>query len=273
MTAELNANQRFVYRAAGSTDAALLAYAQPVERDELVLAIPDPQRKTASGAIVLPAGKEVALADLLATVKSQFTGQGLGFPQLIMPPPAGDTDALQDVRDYCLVYDFARQARALSIITRIDRIEDIAGISLSPAAPGDISAELRDEFVGEVSAGGYFTADFWEALLAGGADDAELSLIRATADGEDAGLALIVPGTAEFRLLALFTRSEFRAKSVGRLLCGRFIQAAQKASAPLVSASYPAEGACEFYLAKYGFEPMLHWVVQRPPSPDFFAPG
>ncbi len=273
MTAELNANQRFVYRAAASTDAALLARATPVERDELVLAIPDAQREYATGAIVLPAGKSVALADLLATVKSQFIGQGLGFPHLIMPPPVRPADTLQDVRDYCLVYDFAQQARALSLFSKTEKIEDAPNVRIAASSGADIADELKREFAAEMSGGGYFTADFWASLLANAGEDADLSLIRASVDGEDAGLCAIVAGQVELRLLALFTRSKLRTKGVARALLAHFLQAAKDAPVPLVSASYPAEGPCEYYLKKYGFEPALELVVYRPPSPGFFAPG
>ncbi len=273
MTAKLDANQRFIYRAAGSTDAALLSRSQPVERGNLVLAMPDAQSKNASGAIVLPATEGLALKDLLAIVKTEFVDQGLGFPRIIMPPHGGTGDALQDVRDYCLVYDFTRQARALSVITKIDRIQDVKGVSVSPAQGSEISDALRDEFIAEMSGGGYFTAGFWESLCDDSAGVQNVKLVRAQLDGEDAGLCVIVAGQVEFRLLALFTRSELRAKSVGRVLLGHFLQAVKEATAPLVSASFSAEGACGYYLAKFGFEPMLEWTVHSAPAPDFFAPG
>jgi|GEM_PF-3298261 len=273
MTAKLDANQRFIYRAAASTDAVLLARAEPVERESLVLAMPDAQAKGAHGAIVLPAAEHVALTDLLAIVKSELVDKGLGFPRLIMPPRSDSGDALQDVRDYCLVYDFAAQARALSVITKIDRIQDAKGVSVSPVQGSEISATLRDEFVEEMTGGGYFTADFWESLLADGASALSVKLLCARLGDGDAGLGAIVAGQVELRLLALFTRSEMRGNGVGRMLLGHFLQAAREATAPLVSASYAAEGGAEFYFDKYGFARTVGWTAHRPPSPGFFAPG
>lgn len=273
MTPKLDANQRFIYRAAGSTDAALLSRSDTSERSSLVLAMPDAQAKGASGAVVLPATEHVALTDLVAAIKSEFVDRGRGFPHIIMPPHSDTGDALQDVRDYCLVYDFVEQTRALSVITKIDRIPDAKGVSVSPVAGSEISAALRDEFVKEMSGGGYFTADFWESLLEDNAGAQNVKFVRARLDGEDAGLCAIVAGQVELRLLALFTRNEFRAKGVGRVLLGHFLQAVKEATAPLVSASFSAEGACNYYLAKFGFEPMLQWSVHCPPAPGFFAPG
>lgn len=273
MTAKLDANQRFIYRAAASTDAALLSHSDTLERGSLVLAIPDAQAMSASGAVVLPATEHVALTDLLAAVKSEFVDQGFGFPHIITPPHSGTGDALQDVRDYCLVYDFTRQARALSVITKIDRIQDVSGVRVSPAQSSEISRELRDEFIAEMSGGGYFTADFWESLLDDNAGAPNVKLVRARLGDEDAGLCAIVPGLVELRLLALFTRSELRGKGAGRMLLGHFLRSVKDAAAPLVSASFSAEGGAEFYFDKYGFARTIDWTAHRPPAPDFFAPG
>ena len=273
MTAKLDANQRFIYRAAASTDAALLARSEPVERGSLVLAMPDAQAKGASGAVVLPAAEHVALTDLLAIVKSEFIDQQLGFPHLIMPPRSDTGDALQDVRDYCLVYDFTHQARALSVITKIERIAPASGVAVAPAQGSEISPALRGEFVEEMTGGGYFTADLWDALLADDSEAQNVKLLRARLNDDDAGLCAIVTGQVELRLLALFTRNEMRAKGVGRMLLGHFLQAARETTAPLVSASYAAEGGAEFYYDKYGFARTVGWTAHRPPAPDFFAPG